>query len=287
MLLPPDSTAVINSELTEQDKVDGYHLEIDEYGIIRRYNAHGIMHSDDVPKWLELNNAINSGFLNIDMDPFKEHSISDWLDAWDFASNQVMTTPSPPPVMMIGGISKLGATGAKGLLKIGKFLSKVEEVTDVVQGPGKALNFKAGFEDHLVNVKGIVRKGNKGVVGGHNLDSFKKTFADNGWNFDDCIIAIREHPSIKGIHEIEYGIPALDKAGNVIPGQLKHINTPKTIYDSQIIPDSQMINWGKEAMANGTVNGRIITGQASNGLKFQGYIDNVTGDITNFFPILE
>lgn len=133
----------------------------------------------------------------------------------------------------------------------------------------------------MINVEGIVRKGNKGVVGGHNLDNFKKGFTDNGWSVDDCIISSKEHSSIKGIFEID-GILAPDRAGNIIPGQLKNINTSKTVYDPKVISDSQMINWGKEAMSNGTVNGRVITGQASNGLKFQGYIDSVTGKITNF-----
>lgn len=45
-----------------------------------------------------------------------------------------------------------------------------------------------------------------------------------------------------------------------------------------------MIEWGNEAMLNGTTSGRIITGTASNGLEFRGYIDN--GEITSFYPIL-
>ena len=47
-----------------------------------------------------------------------------------------------------------------------------------------------------------------------------------------------------------------------------------------------MIRWRKEAMEMGEVTGREIEGCASNGLKFRGYIDLTTGEITNFFPIL-
>ncbi|MEH7355162.1 hypothetical protein V7150_16515 [Neobacillus drentensis] len=45
--------------------------------------------------------------------------------------------------------------------------------------------------------------------------------------------------------------------------------------------------WGKEAMQNGTKNGRTIDGVAKNGLKFRGCIDEVTGEVTNFFQVLE
>ena len=44
--------------------------------------------------------------------------------------------------------------------------------------------------------------------------------------------------------------------------------------------------WGQEAMQNGKVNGRLVEGTASNGLKFRGYL-NEAGEITNFFPIID
>ena len=34
------------------------------------------------------------------------------------------------------------------------------------------------------------------------------------------------------------------------------------------------------------INEREIEGYANNGLKFKGYIDGETGEITNFFPTL-
>jgi hypothetical protein len=47
-----------------------------------------------------------------------------------------------------------------------------------------------------------------------------------------------------------------------------------------------MIQWGKETMEKGLVEpkGRMIEGAVSNGLQFNGYIEN--GAITNFFPVL-
>lgn len=43
-----------------------------------------------------------------------------------------------------------------------------------------------------------------------------------------------------------------------------------------------MIQWGKEAMEVGK-----ISGYAPNGLKFEGYIDLSTEEVTNFYPVLE
>lgn len=73
----------------------------------------------------------------------------------------------------------------------------------------------------------------------------------------------------------------------IIPNQYKTIKYPKTVYDSSVISNEQMIQWGKEAMESGVVNGRRIEGYASNGLKFEGFIDLTTDEITNFYPVLE
>lgn len=39
-------------------------------------------------------------------------------------------------------------------------------------------------------------------------------------------------------------------------------------------------------MKSGKIEGRKITGTSKNGLKFEGYIDETTGEIKNFFPTL-
>ncbi|WP_368650699.1 T7SS effector LXG polymorphic toxin [Bacillus inaquosorum] len=148
------------------------------------------------------------------------------------------------------------------------------------------VTFRQGYDTHLVEVEDIVRKKNKGIVGGHNLQNFEKAFIDKGWDLESCIISKREHPTIDGIYEIEYGLPALDREGNIKPGELKKVRTPKTVYDPDKISNEQMLQWGEEAMKNGEVVGRKITGYAKNGLKFEGYIDEATGEITNFFPTL-
>jgi hypothetical protein len=142
-----------------------------------------------------------------------------------------------------------------------------------------------GFDDHLINAQSIVRKGNKGVVGGHNLASFEKILTDQGWNVDDLIVSKTPHPTIPEVYQIQYRLPALDRELKVIPDQYKNISHPKTVYDPSVISNDQIIQWGKEAMANGEIVGREIRGTASNGLKFTGYLDE-NGKVTNFFPTI-
>jgi RsiW-degrading membrane proteinase PrsW (M82 family) len=152
----------------------------------------------------------------------------------------------------------------------------------------KNITFKPGYDKHLWEVVDIVRKKGKGVVGGHNLNNFEKAFKGKGWDLEECIISKRKHPSIEGVYEIEYGLPKLDMEGKLIPGELKNVSHPKTVYDPNIISDEQILKWGEEAMKNGKVvgAGREITGVSSNGLQFRGFIDE-SGEISNFFPTLD
>ncbi|HZG76703.1 MAG TPA: RHS repeat-associated core domain-containing protein [Paenibacillus sp.] len=168
-----------------------------------------------------------------------------------------------------------------------KIASKAPKLAKLLgfEGMSNGLKFKAGFDKHLIEVEDVVRKGNKGIVGGHNLENFEKAFTDRGWSLDENIISKTTHPTVSGIYEIKYQIPAVDTKGNIIPGQYKNIPNPKTVYDPSVISNEQMLQWGQEAMKKGIINGRIVTGTASNGLKFQGYIEN--GEITNFFPTLK
>lgn len=157
----------------------------------------------------------------------------------------------------------------------------------VVKGTGGANNFKFGdnAKNHLKNVENIGTK--KGVSGGHNMDEFYNALKNQGVDVEDLIISKKSHSSIEGIYEIEYKIPRKDMAGNIAePVSYKNIKEPKTIYDPAMISDDKIYQWGKEAMQKGTINGRLVEGTASNGLKFRGYL-NDTGEITNFFPILD
>lgn len=118
------------------------------------------------------------------------------------------------------------------------------------------------------------------------MENFENEFIESGWDLQSCIISKRQHSIIEGIYEIEYGLPALNREGNIIPGELKEVRKPKTVYDPKIILDEQILKCGEEAMKNGEIVGRKITGIYKNGVKFEGYIDETTGKITNFFPTL-
>lgn len=63
------------------------------------------------------------------------------------------------------------------------------------------------------------------------------------------------------------------------------VDSPKTYYDPTIISDSQMIQWGEEAMRNGIFcsEGQIV-GRASNGLMFVGNVQK-DGSV-RFYPTL-
>ncbi|MFK9092617.1 PrsW family glutamic-type intramembrane protease [Bacillus salipaludis] len=177
----------------------------------------------------------------------------------------------------------------KALVKLGDSVSpKIKPyIKKILESfTGKKRNFKPGYDKHLVKVQDIVRKKGRGVVGGHNLNHFEKAFKERGWDLDECIISKRKHPSIEGVYEIEYRLPKQDMAGNIIPGEFKKVTHPKTVYDPNIISDEQILKWGEEAMKKGKVVGRNISGVSSNGLQFQGFVDD-TGEITNFFPTLD
>ncbi len=71
----------------------------------------------------------------------------------------------------------------------------------------------------------------------------------------------------------------------------------KTIYDPDFISDEDIVRYGKEAMEEGIKNGQVdelidqnksmVSGTASNGLKFEGIKNLETGEIDNFWPVLE
>ncbi|MHC5218564.1 CdiA family toxin C-terminal domain-containing protein [Enterococcus sp. LJL128] len=101
------------------------------------------------------------------------------------------------------------------------------------------------------------------------------------------VLSIRSlHPTIEGIYEIEYRVP-MEVKGQLIPNQYKRIPEPKTVYDPSIFSNTEMYQWGVEAMQNGTINGRIVKGVSSNGIEFTGYFNDVTGEITNFHPSMK
>ncbi|WP_244169962.1 CdiA family toxin C-terminal domain-containing protein [Listeria goaensis] len=162
---------------------------------------------------------------------------------------------------------------------------KGKQADGIIKETSGANNLKinSNAKNHLANSEGFVRKGGQGVKGGHNIASFYGELNAQGFNIDDCIINKKAHPTIKGIYEIEYKVPAMDNKGNIIPNKYKNIRQPKTVYDPKYFSDSTIYDLGIEAMRNGEISGREIVGVASNGLEFTGFI-NEAGEVNNFFP---
>ncbi|MEH6962913.1 pre-toxin TG domain-containing protein [Priestia megaterium] len=115
------------------------------------------------------------------------------------------------------------------------------------------------------------------------------------------------HPDISGIYEVKYKLPVYDGLSTAnggkgnFTGQWKEYKNPKTIYDPKVFSDEQILKLGREAMEEGISNNRIIQGRDRspsdmvegyvnvNGkqLKFMGFKDKNTGEISNFFPVLD
>ena len=117
----------------------------------------------------------------------------------------------------------------------------------------------------------------------HNSNAFFESLDEIGGR----VVSEKTNPIYPGIREVQYEIPKKGIDGKpLIPPEYKTIKESKTIYDTSIISDEQMYQWGQEAMKNGKisgVNGEYIDGVTSNGLKFRGYIRD--GKITNFYPM--
>ena len=136
-------------------------------------------------------------------------------------------------------------------LKIGE-VGKTKPV-DLNLNPKASLRFnETRCHDHLIYGDGI-KPGQTGVSGAHNKSYFQKTitekfepvFKNEGldFNINDCIESTRSHP---GVEEIKYKLPAMNQNNTINKGVYKKIKMPKTVYDSSVISDEQMLQWGGE-----------------------------------------
>ncbi|MGL4248325.1 MAG: CdiA family toxin C-terminal domain-containing protein, partial [Lactococcus garvieae] len=165
---------------------------------------------------------------------------------------------------------------------IEKFLSAVEEAGGLEKYLDNLHPISEEAKSHLIDTEGIV---NKKVSGGHNQEKFQKFAQENKIK----IVSEKPHPSIPGVKELEYQMPKLDRAGNVVePIEYRGKPYQKTVYDPSMISDDVMYQWGQEAMRSGVKNkeGTQITGKAKNGLKFVGYLDK-NENIKNFHPVID
>ncbi|MBD0408422.1 EndoU domain-containing protein [Bacillus sp. 1021] len=214
-----------------------------------------------------------------------------------------------PNVFQLNTVSQ-GAGGIESsVLKMGNGLDKKQESVMRIDGgmdgfkKNGNLAYKEGY--YVEHLTGEVKKCTKrhGVSGGHNYDEFQKYFHNNGqYRLEE--IRKLEHPEIKGVYDIEYRLKVeiKDYRGQGT-GDFKFVPkegvTPlkKTVYDPKVISNEEIVRLGKEAMKEGLNNNRKralttqkkekIYGISSEGLKFEGIRNIETGEIDNFFPVIE
>ena len=222
-----------------------------------------------------------------------------WLDgagrvgpAVNLASNWNATAPKPATVQTTQPSSTIGRTitlnngrvvnvqtGGGRIVQGNLQSTNVPRMTNVNGRWVQARPIGSNAQNHLINVDGF---GRKGISGAHNLNFFEAEAQSRG------VIVTNQtpHPTVRGVTQIEYRIPVFDMVGNPIPGQFKPKVQVKTVFDPNVISNEQMFRWGQEAMRNGSIEGRKIYGVAPNGLRFEGYINPITGEITNFYPVI-
>ncbi|WP_117246847.1 two-partner secretion domain-containing protein [Klebsiella quasipneumoniae] len=142
------------------------------------------------------------------------------------------------------------------------------------------ISFKIDQLEHMGSV--VKYNQQKGITGGHNADAFYSTVSEK-----NVKIVGETRSSVKGITEVQYKIPAYDRAGN-ITGYKDKIFT-KTIYDPKIFTDQKMLELGQQAASSG-YKAAIASGQreytaTAGGIKFQVYLDKKTGMVENFHPV--
>ncbi|GKW05509.1 hypothetical protein PEC301877_43220 [Pectobacterium carotovorum subsp. carotovorum] len=144
----------------------------------------------------------------------------------------------------------------------------------------EGINFNINQKNHLATFDGFSQK--KGISGTHNLDEFNQAASANG------VKILNETPGpVNGITHIEYQIPAKDRAGNITGYKAETFE--KTVYDPKIFSDQKMLDLGQQAATSG-YKAAIVSGAreytaTAGGVKFQVFLDQKTGTVTNFFPV--
>ena len=215
-----------------------------------------------------------NGFMNGASLPMQGYAAARDLSLQD-AENELMalaaSTGPAAPLMMTG--AKLGAIPSQ----VARGVRKVAGVVPDNKFPDE-IAFNSNTKTHISTVDGYSQK--KGIIGGHNLDAFNQTVIDRNLN----VVSRTDHPTIKGLTQIEYQIPSLDRAGNITGYKMRAFS--KTVYDPKVISDKQIIELGQQAAAKGypsaTSKGLSQFTSEAGGIDFRVYIRN--GIIDNFHP---
>jgi len=157
--------------------------------------------------------------------------------------------------------------------------NKISSLVNKANQYPSGISFKFNQPEHLAQLDGYSQK--KGITGAHNADAFNKAVADSG------VKILSQEPGVNGITHIKYQIPAKDRAGNIVG--YKNEVLELTIYDPKVFSDKKILQLGQQAAASGYKDA-IASGNreymaTSGGVKFQVYLDQKNGAVTNFFPV--
>ncbi len=177
-------------------------------------------------------------------------------------------------------------------------IEKINEPKKIVSvdssGKPSGTRFRDDYEAHIKERDFSKLSQKNGVSGSHDMKKLEQyDIAVNPTLTKDSIKILTKtpHPTVRGIYKVEYQMPKLDKGQPTGLWRNRSETNPfiKTVYDSSVISDAQITQWGREAFADAIKNGftgqtRDWTGTASNGLKFKGYIDGEgTNAVRTFF----
>ena len=147
------------------------------------------------------------------------------------------------------------------------------------------------YLDHLFNGEGVKKKE---VKGAHTDTAFYKTLDDDSNEMGRWCITNTEKTS-NGLIEFEYGYPAKTREGVIIPGQLKAERMKKTVFDTSVYSEDDIKRMCREAVDDFLNNKNIVMSNgknhkfiaySKNGIKFEGWIDRVTGEIASLYPVI-
>lgn len=139
---------------------------------------------------------------------------------------------------------------------------------------------------HLDKVDGFNKK-RGGYKGGHNYENLIYSSIEGRLlkviNMEKC--------DIDGIYEIDYKVNKKDVYNDIIRYKWSNVIYKKTVFDPQIISLDKIHNCAQEAFRDCNIiiisNGeKYIKGMARNGLKFEGWIDNSSGKLKSYYPVL-
>ncbi|WP_328592337.1 DUF637 domain-containing protein [Yersinia alsatica] len=144
------------------------------------------------------------------------------------------------------------------------------------------ISFSINQKHHLAKFDGFSQR--KGIHGTHNANAFNQAVSVNGVK-----VISRAFGQVKGITHVKYQIPAKDRTGNTVGYKADIFE--KTLYDPKVFSDEKMLMLGQQAAANGYHSARdsgVREYRAeSSGIKFQVFLDQHSGTVINFFPVIK